>query len=110
MILLSTQSVLANSSESSSCAYREAKKLRSIYLNKKYRDKSLHCIISCRMAHKCGKVGSWSIGIVKEIADLLGMGNPEMADIKANNYGIKLSGQISNAYQCDDYCLIKFEN
>lgn len=92
------------------CSYQEARRLQPIYKKREeLTDKTKHCTISCKIAYKCSSLGSWHIGLFKELADLFGSGNPEVADLKANVYGIRLSKFISNKQQCEDYCLLEFQ-
>lgn len=109
IFLLSNQSLLAHSEEALFCSYQEAKRLKKIYETKPLKDKTIHCTVSCKIAYKCSSLGSWHMGLFKEILDLFGKGNAEWADIRANAYGIRLSKLISNSAQCDDYCYLKYQ-
>jgi hypothetical protein len=53
-------------------------------------DKFKHCAVSCYLDLRCprGQVGL--VGILKEVKDAFGPGNAELADIKADFYGLKL--------------------
>jgi hypothetical protein len=51
-------------------------------------DKYKHCTLSCMLALRCGPSDSISLGLLKEIADLLGYGTPDIEDIRANAKGI----------------------
>lgn len=92
------------------CSYREAKRLKPIYEKRTgLRDKTLHCTFSCMIAYECSSLGAWNLGVFKEVMDLFGKGNAELADIKANAFGIRLSRDVSNKQQCEDYCLLEFQ-
>lgn len=67
-------------------------------------DKVKHCSFSCILAIKCGKVESYTVGYIKEFADLLGMGDPDWQDIEANKRGIRLSKSLRNFKQCLPKC------
>tara|TARA_Y100000590_G_C15011487_1_gene747793 strand:+ start:284 stop:478 length:195 start_codon:yes stop_codon:yes gene_type:complete len=55
----------------------------------------------------CSKTEVYLFGLGKELADLLGNGEPDVDDIKANRIGIIASEvQIANdSKECVDYCL-----
>lgn len=103
------KSVYAHSEEALFCSYQEAKRLKKVYETKTLKDKTIHCAVSCKVAFKCSSIGSWHMGLFKEILDLFGKGNAEWGDMKANAYGIKLAKVISNSAQCDDYCYLKYQ-
>ena len=67
-------------------------------------DKVKHCSYSCILAKKCGKYESYTVGYIKELADLMGMGEPDWADIAANKKGIKLAKRISHINKCLPSC------
>jgi hypothetical protein len=69
------------------------------------RDKFKHCSVSCMLTLKCGSLDSFSIGVIKEIFDLLGMGTAEVDDIKANMEGINLAKK--KIATDDDECMIE---
>jgi hypothetical protein len=54
-------------------------------------DKFKHCAVSCYLTLRCSAMQVRTVGVLKEIRDLLGEGNPEVADIKADFYGVKLA-------------------
>jgi hypothetical protein len=70
-------------------------------------DKYRHCSISCVMALYCGPVDAYAVGALKEVYDAMGFGDPEMADLKADEAGIKeavkmgfiLGGSREKCYQ-----------
>lgn len=71
-------------------------------------DKFKHCGVSCYLTFKCRPGQVRLVGYFKELKDLLGPGNAEIADIKANSYGIKIAKKkyaVSNedcARLCDE--------
>ena len=74
-------------------------------------DKTKHCALSCYLALRCGALESFNVGLVKEILDLLGAGNPEVADLRANQQGITmaLSGRARSKAQCRRECKTIYE-
>lgn len=74
-------------------------------------DKTKHCSLSCYLALRCGALESFNVGLVKEILDLLGAGNPEVADLRANQQGITfaLSGRARSRTQCLRECKAIFD-
>ena len=54
-------------------------------------DKFKHCAVSCYLALRCPAGQVRAVGVLKEFRDLLGYGNAEIADIKADFYGVKLA-------------------
>ena len=67
-------------------------------------DKVKHCSFSCILAIKCSRAESYTVGYIKEFADLLGMGQPDWEDIEANKKGIQLSKTLRNINQCLPKC------
>src|SRR4051812_34366472 len=53
-------------------------------------DKFKHCALSCIIALQCGPVESWGAGVIKELADLIGPGDPDWKDLRADRMGIQL--------------------
>jgi len=53
-------------------------------------DKFKHCAVSCLLALRCPAVDVLELGILKELADMMGPGNSEMDDLKADYYGVAL--------------------
>jgi hypothetical protein len=54
-------------------------------------DKNRHCSVSCMLTLKCPAVDVLLAGYFKELADLLGYGEPDKEDLKANKLGIDLA-------------------
>lgn len=57
-------------------------------------DKYFHCSVSCVMTLYCGFTDSIEVGILKEIYDALGYGEPSLEDLKADLKGIRLGMKI----------------
>jgi hypothetical protein len=62
---------------------------RQARLNSTY-DKNIHCAVSCMLSLRCPYTEVAQAGVLKEIGDLLGLGDPDLEDIQANLYGIGL--------------------
>ena len=71
-------------------------------------DKLKHCTISCQIARRCGSLEAYTIGYLKELADLLGMGTPDSEDIKANKRGIILAKKTHDKEECLLFCRDEF--
>jgi hypothetical protein len=65
-------------------------------------DKFKHCAVSCLLTLRCPAADVLELGIIKELADVVGPGNAEMADLQADYHGVKL-GSIFRA--SDKSCL-----
>jgi hypothetical protein len=65
-------------------------------------DKFMHCALSCQVALRCGGYESLSIGILKELWDLITPGDADIEDIKADMRGISLAinGVALNNKEC----------
>lgn len=53
-------------------------------------DKFRHCSLSCVMALQCGPFDAMEAGILKEIYDALGFGDPSMDDLRADLAGTQI--------------------
>lgn len=53
-------------------------------------DKFKHCAVSCMLALRCPAADVLEIGILKELADIIGPGNAEMKDLEADYTGVYL--------------------
>lgn len=53
-------------------------------------DKFKHCAVACYLSLRCPTRQVRTLSYAKELRDLLGYGNAEIADIKAGSYGIKI--------------------
>jgi hypothetical protein len=74
-------------------------------------DKYKHCAVSCMLTLRCSPVDVMEIGFYKEFADVFGPGNAEMADLKADYYGISLvtSKDANSDSTCIQQCKAKFK-
>jgi len=66
-------------------------------------DKRLHCLAAARIARQCSVTEAYLAGIGKELSDLLGAGDAEWADWRADRMGVrcaKLSGDDAMLPAC----------
>lgn len=68
-------------------------------------DKYKHCAVSCLLALRCPAVDVLELGVLKELADTVGPGNAEMADLKADYYGVALAA--SKKVKTDKSCILQ---
>lgn len=54
-------------------------------------DKAKHCVLSCFIAKDCFAGETFTLGLIKEVADLLGYGKPDWGDIRANIIGMRMA-------------------
>ncbi len=75
-------------------------------------DKWKHCALSCLLARRCGAEDSFLLGIIKELADTVGPGNAEWADLQADLNGVTLwlIGMGKTDQMCKDQCLSIYPN
>tara|TARA_R110000868_G_scaffold132380_3_gene343218 strand:- start:39775 stop:40107 length:333 start_codon:yes stop_codon:yes gene_type:complete len=75
-------------------------------------DKWKHCALSCLLARRCGAEDSLLLGIIKELADVVGPGNAEWADLQADLNGVTLwrIGMGKTDQMCKDQCLSIYPN
>jgi hypothetical protein len=68
-------------------------------------DKYKHCAVSCMLTLRCPAIDVLELGILKELADTVGPGNAEIADLKADYYGVAL---VSNRkVKTDKACMLQ---
>ena len=74
-------------------------------------DKTKHCALSCFLSLRCGPFESLNVGLLKELLDILGPGQAEMADLQANQQGITLAlaGRARSKSQCLRECKTIYE-
>lgn len=75
------------------CAYKWAKKVLPEVENEPFGDKFKHCAVSCMIGLHCTQIQTLNIGVMKEIWDIFTPGDSDLADLRADIIGIKLSGQ-----------------
>jgi hypothetical protein len=69
-------------------------------------DKFKHCSVSCMLTLRCPAIDVLEIGILKELADVVGPGNAEMDDLRADYAGVDLvvSKKARTDRNCMDQC------
>lgn len=82
---------LAEEEEMVACPLIYYKKVKSIVESHGGYDKYKHCAVSCLLTLRCPAHEVFNIGVLKEGLDVLGYGNAEVDDLKANAYGINLA-------------------
>ncbi len=70
------------------------------------KDKFKHCAVSCGLTLMCGPAEATAVGVLKELFDLVGPGNADWADLKANRTGIRLAlkSETQTTHDCDRQC------
>ena len=69
-------------------------------------DKAKHCTLSCLVAKKCQNNNILVLGAVKDVLDLIGPGNSEWQDMKANIQGVVFSTQPN--LNCFQSCIKRY--
>lgn len=88
------------------CSIRNLKRVKALATNHSTYDKNRHCSVSCMLTLKCDPIEVTSVGILKEIADALGFGNAELADLEADALGVELAmdGVVLTDNECMSHC------
>ena len=90
ILILNFSAHKAKADEKMICAGHFALKYKPLVLSFK-NDKAKHCALSCLISKRCFIGETFTLGLIKEVADVLGYGTPELADLRANILGIKLA-------------------
>lgn len=85
------------------CSYFHAKTVVPIAKAHSTNDKNRHCTVSCMLTLKCPAVDVLAAGTIKEVQDIFGSGNAEVADLEADIIGIEIAR--SRAATTNDQCL-----
>jgi hypothetical protein len=56
------------------------------------------------VAKNCSEEATFIVGLLKELADMMGQGTPEFGDIMANIKGIELSRGLDTQLMCYPTC------
>lgn len=74
-------------------------------------DKFKHCSVSCYLTLRCNATEVWMVGALKEFKDLFDDGNAEVADLRADEYGISLvtKGKAGYDAECVRQCDAKYQ-
>lgn len=62
-----------------------------------FNDKYKHCALSCVITLYCGPIESLGTGILKEVLDSLGLGDPDLEDLRADLHGIRIALRLPNS-------------
>lgn len=73
------------------CALNNGIEMAELVENMPIRDKAKHCSVMCVVTNKCSQYSARALGITKELMDIIGPGNAEVADLEANEFGIQLA-------------------
>lgn len=105
LISIFSQNGLTND-EKFLCAISHAYEYKDIVINMPGTDKTKHCTFSCIIALECGVIESYIAGLAKELYDVFTPGTPDIKDIEANVFGIKLAhkGAAQDEKQCMQIC------
>lgn len=87
------------------CSTFHYSKVKKIVEAKGSHDKYKHCAVSCLLALRCNPADVRQLGLFKEGIDLLGPGNAEMADLKADFKGVDFA--VKKKARTDDECIQK---
>lgn len=72
-------------------------------------DKFKHCAVSCLLTIRCPAADVLELGIIKELADVVGPGNAEMEDLQADYKGVKLGSTfMASDKSCLTQCHIAY--
>lgn len=98
--------LISGPSQASLCSAFFAKRLKPQVMIPDTTDKWKHCALSCLLARRCGAEDAFVLGILKELADLVGPGTAEWADLQADANGVTLwrLGFGRNDQMCKDQC------
>jgi hypothetical protein len=93
------------------CPLYHAKTLKP-KLSQNTTDKFKHCALSCQLALRCSSMDTLSLGILKELWDLISPGNAEWEDLVADVMGINFAtnGEATNDKECNYQCKKIYEN
>ncbi|MFP5459580.1 MAG: hypothetical protein ACLGG7_12660 [Bacteriovoracia bacterium] len=88
------------------CAIRNGRSLARELNRLPLNDKHKHCTLTCVVTLECSAGAARSLGLAKEILDLLGLGNADAADLEANERGIQTarSGRARDKRECLEQC------
>jgi hypothetical protein len=110
LVLLFSVTVAQAQEKITPCAWRTAKGLSEELNKTDLSDKIKHCSVTCLVTLQCSRFSARSLGLAKEFADLLGMGQAEIADLAANELGIDLAlkGRATSATECRSACSLYY--
>ncbi len=68
------------------------------------RDKVLHCGVSCVLCNEYGPGQAAAVGVLKEVADALGAGDPSWENLSADMVGVIYGTKIAPGDSADEFC------
>lgn len=68
------------------------------------RDKVLHCGVSCVLSYEYGPAQAAAVGVLKEVADALGAGEPSWENLSADMIGVLYGTKINPSDLADESC------
>lgn len=89
------------------CIYTEGHQLYERLTTAPLTDKVKHCTLSCHLALSCSATESLAVGVAKEALDLVGVGESDLRDIRADLAGIDFaqSGEAETTEDCMSLCI-----
>ena len=113
VILLLTLPAFAQASDEkiTPCAIKNGRAMAKELNEKPLLHKIKHCTLTCVVTQQCSQYSARSLGYVKEILDLMGMGNAEWDDLVANELGIQfaITDRARNKLECYEQCQLHYE-
>ena len=103
LLFLSTFSLSSVSDDKLLCSTEVGLRWRKEIDSRQISDKAKHCSLSCIVARRCGNNNILVLGFLKEIVDIFGPGNAEIADLRANLKGTYFAFRSNQAcsYLCE---------
>lgn len=110
LVLLASTTAASAQEKISPCAWRTARAFSEELNKSELSDKIKHCFVTCLVTIECSRFSARTLGWAKEFADLLGMGQAEIADLAANELGIDLAlkGRATSAPECRSACALYY--
>lgn len=92
------------------CAIKNGRAMAKELNEKPLLDKVKHCTLTCVVTQQCSQYSARSLGYLKEILDLMGMGNAEWDDLAANELGIQLATteRARTKLECYEQCQLYY--
>jgi hypothetical protein len=92
------------------CAIKNGRAMAKELNEKPLKDKVKHCTLTCVVTQECSQYSARSLGYIKEILDLMGMGQADWDDISANELGIQLAvtEKAQNKLECYQQCQLNY--
>ncbi len=103
-----SQLTFASEQEALVCPLFHVSKVKRTVEERGSYDKFKHCSVSCMLALRCRAKDVMQLGVLKEFADVLGYGTPEVADMKANLTGIAFV--TNKKVKTDEECMKQCES